>query len=180
MFLRSIMITVLFALCSACTAKELEKQIFLISEGYVGSLEIAYGVPNGEDGQYENEARVYNFNDQGVHFTQLESPWGTGTPDSFQFYYVDKNGNRTSILLSDFVRIDEIGSQITDSNKYIIYGGAGSIGSHPCDFGIAIFYVGTYKNWTERVGIFSVTDYLEKKPNPCIKTVTSSTGGCAC
>ena len=181
MFLRFIITSILLTLCSACNAKELETQIFLIPEGYVGELKMIYGVSSGEAGQYENEARVYEINSQGVHITQLEFAWGKGTRDSFRFYYVDGSGNRTPILLSDLVRGEEMKRQVEDLNTYIIDSSSGSIGSYPCDFDTKSFYVGSYKDILEGKGVISITDYLIENPDPCIKASASqSPEGCSC
>lgn len=92
-----------------------EDTVRLIPKGYKGSVLVIFNQENGEPKEYENGKRVYRIPENGVLKTQFEPNYGV---QNHQFFYVNKEGNRTEIPFV-LVQNKEVLSEIKDDKKIV-------------------------------------------------------------
>ncbi|MCF7498515.1 hypothetical protein [Pseudoalteromonas sp. L1] len=120
-YLKILLIGLIVALLSACTeVKESEPTIYLIPEGYVGSLYIVFNAPNGEPPKYEGDSRVYNIPPSGVLVTQMDANEGWIESNKIQFFSVSTNGDRKPI--------SEVSESTPDNKRAVYFAGLGYSG----------------------------------------------------
>jgi len=80
------------------SCKKAEKEIHLIPAGYTGVVTIVFDCATGDKVQYEEGARVYRINAEGI--LKISSPFNKGLlkPGEQLFYYIDSSGHRTEIM----------------------------------------------------------------------------------
>ncbi|RZF84824.1 hypothetical protein EXT46_03075 [Pseudoalteromonas sp. CO325X] len=120
-FLKALLVGFITALLPACTeVKESEPTIYLIPEGYVGSLYIVFNAPNGQPPKYEGNSRVYHIPPSGVLVTQMDANEGWIASDKIQFFSVSINGNRKPI--------SEVSKSTPDNKRAVYFAGLGYSG----------------------------------------------------
>lgn len=127
-----------------------EDTVRLIPEGYEGSVLIIFNQEDGEPKEYEEGKRVYKIPDNGVLKTQFEPNYGV---QNHQFFYVNKEGNRTEIPFV-LVQNKEVLSEIKDDKKVYAYfentiGEGFGVNANNEEYSIPsarIFYIGNLKD----------------------------------
>lgn len=74
-----------------------EKEIYLIPEGFWGTMVIYFDQPDGEEIQYENDARLYRIPNSGYLKTKFSKNGGCKNNDRINFYYEDSLGVREPV-----------------------------------------------------------------------------------
>lgn len=134
---------------TGCT-QEAEDTIRLIPEGYTGSVLIIFKQEDGKPREYEDGKRVYKIPDNGVLKTQFEPNYGVQT---HQFFYVDKEGNRTEIPFV-LVQNKAVLKEVKDKEKVYAYfentiGEGFGVDSNNVEYSIPparTFYIGNLKD----------------------------------
>jgi len=87
---------IIFALVVAgCNeSKRCEKEIYLIPPAFRGELIVFFDQPDGEEIQYEDDARVYNIPPSGYLKTKFPKNGGCMNDDRIHFFYQDSLGVR--------------------------------------------------------------------------------------
>lgn len=108
---------ILLICVSSCAQQKAEDTVRLIPEGYVGSVLITFNQEDGEPKEYEDGKRIYIIPENGVLKTQFGSNYGV---QNHQFFYVNKEGNRTEI---PFVIVQEPDSiaKVADKSKIFAF-----------------------------------------------------------
>ncbi|TMP87883.1 hypothetical protein CWC05_06225 [Pseudoalteromonas ruthenica] len=97
-FFKILLVGLMVAFLSSCTeVKKREPAIYLIPEGYVGSLYIVFNAPNGQPPQYEGNSRVYHIPPSGVLVTQMDANEGWSESSEIKYFSVSQSGKRTLI-----------------------------------------------------------------------------------
>ncbi len=107
----------LICVYNSCAQQTAEDTVRLIPEGYVGPVLIIFNQKDGEPKDYEGGKRIYRIPESGVLKTQFGPNYGV---QNHQFFYVDKNGDRTEI---PFVVVQEPDSlaKILDKTKIFAF-----------------------------------------------------------
>jgi hypothetical protein len=100
----------LFYLFAMSCGRQGENCIYLIPKDYEGNLIIIFDQKEGKDPVYDNQTRVYTFDQSGVLKTKFKVNYGI---QQNQYYYVDSVGTRTNIKYN-------LPSQATKSNDYVV------------------------------------------------------------
>ncbi|RZF84821.1 hypothetical protein EXT46_03060 [Pseudoalteromonas sp. CO325X] len=97
-FFKILLVGFMIACLSSCTeVKKREPAIYLIPEGYVGSLYIVFNAPNGQPPKYEGNSRVYHIPPSGVLVTQMDANEGWSESSEIKYFSLSKSGKRTPI-----------------------------------------------------------------------------------
>ena len=158
--LKIIYISIIVTLLSACSdSKENGPSIYLMPEGYVGSVYIIYNVPNGQPPRYEGESRVYEIPASGMLITQMKMKSGREDNGDALFYFKNGDGTRTLIVEQMSTRIYDT-PENREYNKAVIFGG--SVGEiepiRRCSAGYIHFTVGTKAQFLDNINIFDIYD----------------------
>ncbi|MFP3387685.1 DUF6843 domain-containing protein [Brevibacillus sp. SIMBA_040] len=106
-----LLLSAVLLVVSGCTQQGPTNDIYLIPEGYEGTVYAYYNVKNAPPLTKEGDFDLHIINDKGY--------FATSTPDmdyglvTDKYYYVDKNGQRTQIP-SDCLRINGTGGYSTN------------------------------------------------------------------
>jgi len=74
-----------------------EKEIYLLPEGFWGTMIVYFDQPHGQEIQYEDDARLYQIPNSGYLKTQFPKNGGCMNNDRIHFYYVDSLGEREPV-----------------------------------------------------------------------------------
>ena len=99
---------ILFILLYGCTNGNSsgEPQIYLIPEGYTGSITVVYNHPKGQPKKYEGKYRVFEIDEKGCCLSQFGPQYGDWIKE--KFVLVDRAGNRSEIETNpDFKTYEE-------------------------------------------------------------------------
>jgi hypothetical protein len=116
-----------------------QHEIFLIPQGHEGLAVVMFDQPNGQPVKYEGGMRVYEIPPDGVLRTQFSMP---GTHHS-EALYVDQQGHRTEVVLSDFCQgakgsdttvVCEIGGSFVGMKNKTFYDPRGYMTTRPGDY----------------------------------------------
>jgi hypothetical protein len=137
--------TTCFVIAMSCSVRAAtglivdEPTIFLFPEHFTGSVFVFYDVPDAPPPKFEDGTRVLDVPKDGWVTTQLKRGHNPAT----QFYFVDKNGQRTPIRWEKSVRDRDTAP---DAKEVLIRGGTrGSEGTsvENCVVDVLGFFVGT-------------------------------------
>ncbi|GED71620.1 hypothetical protein BRE01_53220 [Brevibacillus reuszeri] len=93
--LKLLLLSVVMFVVSGCVQQSSTNDIYLIPEGYEGTVYAFYNVKNAPPLAYEGEYALHIINDKGYFATSApDMEYGLVTD---KYYYVDKNGQRTEI-----------------------------------------------------------------------------------
>ena len=162
-FFKMLYMSILIALLSACTeVKKREPAIYLIPDGYVGSLYIIFNAPNGQPPKYEGDSRVYEIPPTGVLVTQMDANEGWIESSRLQYFYVSNAGNRTPIS-GDSASTEKV-SINAEKTRTVYGGGLGHIEPfYGCDVIFQDFTVGTDAEQTDNKNLFDIFDAIKLK-----------------
>ena len=159
-FLKILFIGSMVTWLSGCTEiNKSEPAIYLIPEGYVGSLYIIFNAPNGEPPKYEGNSRVYKIPPSGGLVSQMDANEGWIESSQIQYFYVSDTGKRTPISEdSSFEDNDSPG-------KRTVY--VGWLGQSGPIYGCTVinqnFTVGTDAEQTDRRNLYNIYDAIKLK-----------------
>lgn len=92
-----VFIVILF-LFSGCNKKTpCEKEIYILPEGFWGTMIVYFDQPDGQEIQYENDARVYRIPPLGYLKTQFPKNGGCMNNHRIHFFFEDSLGVRTPV-----------------------------------------------------------------------------------
>ena len=113
------MIGVIFILLllMGCDIQTAEPEIHLIPQEFIGHVVLYFDVPDGSSPQREAEARLYKIPDSGQLSNSFAPNIGIRPHNSMHFYYVNMQGQRTSIPLRSAPKLTP--ETIVVSNTYI-------------------------------------------------------------
>lgn len=94
-----------------------EKEIYLIPPAFTGELIVYFDQPNGQEIQYEDNARIYSIPASGYLKTQFPKNGGCMNNDRIQFFYKDSLGDREP--LDYFLNIDM--DSIPKDRDYVLF-----------------------------------------------------------
>ena len=162
-FFKMLYMSILIALLSACTeVKKREPTLYLIPDGYVGSLYIIFNAPNGQPPKYEGDSRVYEIPPTGVLVTQMDANEGWIESSRLQYFYVSNTGNRTPIS-GDSASTEKV-SINAEKTRTVYGGGLGHIEPfYGCDVIFQDFTVGTDAEQTDNKNLFDIFDAIKLK-----------------
>ncbi|WP_312115621.1 DUF6843 domain-containing protein [Brevibacillus reuszeri] len=93
--LELLLLSAIFLVVSGCMQQSSTNDIYLIPEGYEGTVYAFYHVKNAPPLTYEGEYALHTINDKGYFATSApDMEYGLITD---KYYYVDKKGQRTEI-----------------------------------------------------------------------------------
>ena len=155
--LKMTFICVTFSLLSACSdSKENAPTIYLIPEGYVGSIYIVYDIPNGETPKYEGESRIYDIPTSGMLITQMKTRYNNGEA---LFYYKNDDGTRTQIIDRATSTIHDTPENRKYSKTIVFGGGVGQIEPlRRCNATYKSFSIGTKSQLLDNINMFDIYD----------------------
>jgi hypothetical protein len=170
---KALWIVSLFFSIIACASEQIEPEIYLIPESYVGDIYIIYNVKTGSNPEYEGDARLFRVPDTGVIHTSLPLNKGRRGPGLIQFLQVSVNGDRT--VFADFHAgaIEDSSKNRSDKKTYIMGGGFGEyafsleLKERGCGYNYQSFYVGKLLDGLKGIGQFRLGDYYSKHGYPC-------------
>ena len=143
-------------------SKKREPTIYLIPDGYVGSLYIIFNAPNGQPPKYEGDSRVYEIPPSGVLVTQMDANEGWIEASKIQYFYVSDTNERTPIS-EDSASTEKNALDIDAETTRTVYGGGlGHIEPfYGCDFIFQDFTVGTDAEQTDSKNLFDIYDAID-------------------
>jgi len=77
--------------------EEREPEIYLLPEGFKGSVYIIFNIPKGKPPKYEVGARIYEIPSSGVLMTQMKANQGWIHSDKIKYIFINKDGSKTPI-----------------------------------------------------------------------------------
>lgn len=92
-----VILSLIITSCFFFSNKE-EGEIFLIPEGYTGTVVVFFNMPNGKEGKTENDYRVYEIDSNGVLFTTLAEPLKLVSLKNIKYYYYNKKTKKRTEL----------------------------------------------------------------------------------
>ncbi|CAM4134044.1 DUF6843 domain-containing protein [Pseudoalteromonas ostreae] len=164
-FLKVLFISLTIALLSACTEiRKSEPAIYLIPDGYVGSLYIIFNAPNGQPPKYEGDSRVYEIPPSGVLVTQMDVNEGRIESNKLRFYYVNKIGDRTPITERITSTIHDTPENRKDKKIIIFGGGLGEVEPiNNCQINDQSFVIGRKSDLLDSKNMFDIFDAIKLK-----------------
>lgn len=84
-------IVLCFSFMHSCLFNTAEKEIFLIPEGYKGTIVILFNQEDGEKMKYQENARIYTIPINGVLYTQFTRTKGVL---NHKYYYMSAKGDK--------------------------------------------------------------------------------------
>jgi len=94
-----------------------EREIYLIPEGFRGKIIVFFDQQDGQEKQFENEARLYRIPPSGYLKSQFAKNVGCMGDNRIQFYYEQSNGERQP--LDYFLNIDR--DSIPKEKDYVMF-----------------------------------------------------------
>lgn len=154
---RSIVFVFFVLLIAGCQkSTPCEKEIYLIPEGFRGTMIVYFDQPDGEKIQYEDDARVYNIPASGFLKTQFLKNGGCLNNDRLQFYYVDSLGTRCS--LDYFLNLDK--DSIPKDRDYVLFTFLSNKNDKPEFVVHLIGHVSEFNELTQRVHLLEPIQIL--------------------
>lgn len=109
---------ILFLAFTRCTeSTQCEKEIYLLPEGFGGELIVYFDQPDGQEIQYEDDARVYRIPNSGYLKTRFPKNGGCMNNNRIQFFYEGSLGGREP--LDYFLNIDM--DSIPTDRDYVLF-----------------------------------------------------------
>lgn len=104
---------------AGCTGskKPCEKEIYLIPPAFRGELIVFFDQADGQEMQYEDEARVYNIPSSGFLKTRFPKNGGCMNDDRIHFFYQDSLGDREP--MDYFLNLDP--DSIPTDRDYVLF-----------------------------------------------------------
>ena len=94
-----------------------EREIYLVPEGFRGKIIVFFDQQDGQEKQFENEARLYRIPPSGYLKSQFAKNVGCMGDNRIQFYYEQSNGERQP--LDYFLNIDR--DSIPKEKDYVMF-----------------------------------------------------------
>ena len=94
-----------------------EKEVYLLPEGFWGTMIVYFDQPDGQEIQYEDDARLYHIPATGYLKTQFSKNGGCMNNDRIHFYYVDSLGKREPV--DYFLNLDK--DSIPKDRDYVLF-----------------------------------------------------------
>ncbi|CAM4134013.1 DUF6843 domain-containing protein [Pseudoalteromonas ostreae] len=162
-FFKMLYMSILIALLSACTeVKKREPAIYLIPEGYVGSLYIIFNAPNGQPPKYEGNSRVYDIPPSGVLVTQMDANEGWIETSKIQYFYVSNTNERTPISEDSALKEQDATNNDIGKTRTVYVGGLGQSGPiYGCTVINQNFTVGTNAEQTDSRNLLNIYDAIK-------------------
>jgi hypothetical protein len=114
-FLTSLFLGLNFIKCDTPVA---EKELYLIPSGVIGHITLSFGVTDGLTPEYEGNSRVYKINNQGEYKSNAPIKLGIKPKNTYSFWLVDKNNQRTLIPFYTTAGLDQ--EQLVVSDFYVV------------------------------------------------------------
>lgn len=164
-FFKMLYMGILIALLSACTeVKKREPAIYLIPDGYVGSLYIIFNAPNGQPPKYEGDSRVYEIPPSGVLVTQMDANEGWIESSRIQYFYVNDTNERTPISEHITSTIHDTPENRKDKQIIIFGGGLGEVEPiNNCQINDQSFAIGSKSDLLDSKNMFDIFDAIKLK-----------------
>jgi hypothetical protein len=145
---RLLILTFCIVLLSGCkNSNQCEKEIYLIPEGFRGTVIVFFDQPDGQLVQYENNSRVYKIPPSGYIKSRFKKNGGCMSDKRITFFYTDSLGKRTPI---DYF-MDLKPKSIPRDKDYVVFTFLSNKGSKP-DFVIHLIgSVYEFKDLTQSV-----------------------------
>lgn len=134
-----------------------DKEIYLVPEGFKGKIIIFFDQDDGQEKQYENEARLYKIPSSGILKSQFPRNGGCMDDGRIQFYYEDSLGKQSS--MDYFLNIDH--DSLPTDRDYVLFTFLSDKGKKP-DF--VIHFVGhlsEFNDLTQSVRYFNPVAILD-------------------
>ncbi len=119
-----------------------EREIYLVPEGFRGKILVFFDQQDGQEKQFENEARLYRIPPSGYLKSQFTKNTGCMGDNRIQFFYEDSIGERKT--LDYFLNIDR--DSIPLDEDYVLFTFLSDKRAKP-DF--VIHFVGEIKEFNE-------------------------------
>ena len=117
-----LILSVLGTVSSCSQGQEREPEIYLLPEGYTGSVYIIHGIPGGQPQQYQNGARILAIPPGGLLLIQSDPNYGGLESESIQFFYQHQDGSRTQIAKNSASTIHDTPENRRDTRP-VVHGG---------------------------------------------------------
>ena len=162
-FFKMLYLGILIALLSACTeVKKSEPAIYLIPDGYVGSLYVIFNAPNGQPPKYEGDSRVYDIPPTGVLVTQMDANEGWIESSRIQYFYVNDKNERTPISEDSALKEQDATNNDIGKTRTVYVGGLGQSGPiYGCTVINQNFTVGTDAEQTDSRNLLNIYDVIK-------------------
>lgn len=106
-----------FIISGCHKSRPCEKEIFILPEGFWGTMIVFFDQPDGQEIQYEDSARVYRIPPQGYLKTQFPKNGGCMNNNRIKFFYEDSLGVRKP--LDYFLDIHK--DSIPQNTDYVLF-----------------------------------------------------------
>lgn len=73
-------------------------EIYLIPQGYIGTVVVFFDMPNGKEAKYEKDKRVYEIDSNGILFTKCKEPLSLVPLKNVKYFYYDKKSKKRKEL----------------------------------------------------------------------------------